>query len=55
MYEGVNNEKMEREIKHIELIFKCMRVSTKKKNLEKAYTTEQADVNKCINAQQRGC
>jgi hypothetical protein len=46
MYEGINNAKMEQEIKHVELIFK---LTKEKKNLEKAYTTEQADVSKCIN------
>jgi hypothetical protein len=46
MYEGVNNTKMEHEIKHVELIFK---LTEEKKNLENTYTTEQADVNKCIN------
>jgi hypothetical protein len=46
MYEGVNNAKMEQEIKHIVSIFK---LTEEKKNLEKAYTTEQADVSKCIN------
>jgi hypothetical protein len=46
MYEGVNNAKMEQEIKHVLLIFK---LTEEKKNLEKAYTTEQADVSKCTN------
>jgi hypothetical protein len=46
MYEGVNNTNMEQEIKHVELIFK---LTGEKKNLEKAYTTEWADVSKCIN------
>jgi hypothetical protein len=45
-YEDINNVKMEHEIKHVELIFK---LTEEKKNLEKAYTTEQADVRKCIN------
>jgi hypothetical protein len=45
MYESVNNAKMEQEIKHIELIFK---LSEENKNLEKACTTEEADVSRCI-------
>jgi hypothetical protein len=52
MYEGVNNAIMEQEIKHVELIFK---LTEEKKNLEKTYTTEQADVSKCINDTARGC
>jgi hypothetical protein len=43
MYEGVNNTKMEQEIKHVELIFK---LTEEKKNMEKACTTEHADVRK---------
>jgi hypothetical protein len=39
-------QKMEQEIKHVELIFK---LTKEKKNLGKTYITEQADVNKCIN------
>jgi hypothetical protein len=46
MYVGVNNAKMEQEIKHVELIFK---LTEEKKNLEKAYTTEKTNVSKCIN------
>jgi hypothetical protein len=46
MYVGFNNANMEQEIKHVELIFK---LNGEKKNLEKAYTTERADVSKCIN------
>jgi hypothetical protein len=45
MYESVDNAKMEQEINHIELIFK---LTKENKNLEKAYTTEEADVSRCI-------